>query len=51
MTTWGIISTADINRLVIPPAQESSAIDLVGVVINMGVEILDRRFAHLITLT
>ena len=31
MTTWGIISTADINRLVIPPAQESSAIDLVGV--------------------
>ena len=31
MTTWGIISTADINRLVIPPAQESPAIDLVGV--------------------
>ena len=31
MTTWGIISTADINRLVIPPAQESPEIDLVGV--------------------
>ena len=31
MTTWGIISTADINRLVIPPAQESPGIDLVGV--------------------
>ena len=28
---WGIISTADINRLVIPPAQESSKVDLVGV--------------------
>ena len=31
MTTWGIISTADINRLVIPPAQESPQIDLVAV--------------------
>jgi predicted dehydrogenase len=31
MTTWGIISTADINRLVIPPAQESPAVELVGV--------------------
>jgi D-xylose 1-dehydrogenase (NADP+, D-xylono-1,5-lactone-forming) len=31
MTSWGIISTADINRLVIPPAQESPKIDLVGV--------------------
>ena len=31
MTTWGIISTADINRLVIPPAQESPKVDLVGV--------------------
>src|SRR6476469_1700262 len=31
VTTWGIISTADINRLVIPPAQESQAIDLVAV--------------------
>ena len=31
MTTWGIISTADINRLVIPPAQASPKIDLVGV--------------------
>jgi D-xylose 1-dehydrogenase (NADP+, D-xylono-1,5-lactone-forming) len=31
VTAWGIISTADINRLVIPPAQESPAIDLVGV--------------------
>jgi xylose dehydrogenase (NAD/NADP) len=31
MTTWGIISTADINRLVIPPAQESAKIDLAGV--------------------
>jgi predicted dehydrogenase len=31
VTTWGIISTADINRLVIPPAQESPKIDLVGV--------------------
>src|SRR4029453_15672663 len=31
MTPWGIISTADINRLVIPPAQESPQIDLVAV--------------------
>jgi predicted dehydrogenase len=31
VTTWGIISTADINRLVIPPAQESPKIELVGV--------------------
>ena len=31
MTTWGIISTADINRLVIPPAQESPKVDLVAV--------------------
>jgi len=31
VTTWGIISTADINRLVIPPAQESPQIDLVAV--------------------
>jgi D-xylose 1-dehydrogenase (NADP+, D-xylono-1,5-lactone-forming) len=31
VTTWGIISTADINRLVIPPAQESPKIDLVAV--------------------
>jgi predicted dehydrogenase len=28
---WGIISTAHINRLVIPGAQESSKVDLVGV--------------------
>jgi D-xylose 1-dehydrogenase (NADP+, D-xylono-1,5-lactone-forming) len=28
---WGIISTADINRLVIPGAHESSKVDLVGV--------------------
>jgi predicted dehydrogenase len=28
---WGIISTADINRKVIPPAHESSKVDLVGV--------------------
>ena len=28
---WGIISTAHINRLVIPPAQASSKVDLVGV--------------------
>jgi predicted dehydrogenase len=28
---WGIISTADINRLVIPPAQVSEKVDLVGV--------------------
>jgi D-xylose 1-dehydrogenase (NADP+, D-xylono-1,5-lactone-forming) len=31
VTTWGIISTADINRQVIPPAQESPKIDLVAV--------------------
>ncbi|HKP17966.1 MAG TPA: Gfo/Idh/MocA family oxidoreductase [Gaiellaceae bacterium] len=31
MTTWGIISTAHINRLVIPPAQESPKVDLVAV--------------------
>ena len=28
---WGIISTADINRLVIPPAQASAKVDLVAV--------------------
>jgi predicted dehydrogenase len=28
---WGIISTADINRLVIPPSQASEKVDLVGV--------------------
>jgi D-xylose 1-dehydrogenase (NADP+, D-xylono-1,5-lactone-forming) len=28
---WGIVSTADINRLVIPPAQASSKVDLVAV--------------------
>ena len=28
---WGIISTADINRLVIPPAQASPKVELVGV--------------------
>jgi len=28
---WGIISTADINRLVIPPAQASTKVDLAGV--------------------
>jgi D-xylose 1-dehydrogenase (NADP+, D-xylono-1,5-lactone-forming) len=28
---WGIISTADINRLVIPPAKESPEVELVGV--------------------
>jgi predicted dehydrogenase len=28
---WGIISTADINRLVIPPARASEKVDLVGV--------------------
>jgi len=28
---WGIISTAHINRLVIPPAQASAKVDLVGV--------------------
>ena len=31
MTTWGIISTAHINRLVIPPARESPQIDLIAV--------------------
>jgi D-xylose 1-dehydrogenase (NADP+, D-xylono-1,5-lactone-forming) len=31
VTTWGIISTADINRKVIPGAQASPEIDLVGV--------------------
>jgi D-xylose 1-dehydrogenase (NADP+, D-xylono-1,5-lactone-forming) len=31
VTAWGIISTADINRLVIPPAQKSPKIDLIGV--------------------
>jgi D-xylose 1-dehydrogenase (NADP+, D-xylono-1,5-lactone-forming) len=29
--TWGILSTADINRLVIPPAQASEKVDLVAV--------------------
>jgi len=29
--TWGIVSTADINRKVIPGARESSKVDLVGV--------------------
>ena len=28
---WGIVSTANINRLVIPPAQASAKVDLVGV--------------------
>ncbi len=28
---WGVISTADINRLVIPPAHESPKVDLVAV--------------------
>jgi D-xylose 1-dehydrogenase (NADP+, D-xylono-1,5-lactone-forming) len=28
---WGILSTADINRLVIPPARDSPKVDLVGV--------------------
>jgi len=28
---WGILSTADINRLVIPPAQASPEVELVGV--------------------
>ncbi len=28
---WGIVSTADINRLVIPPAQASPKVDLVAV--------------------
>jgi xylose dehydrogenase (NAD/NADP) len=31
VTSWGIISTADINRLVIPPARESPTVDLVAV--------------------
>ncbi len=31
MTTWGIISTADINRKVIPGAQASPEVDLVAV--------------------
>ncbi len=31
MTTWGIISTADINRKVIPGAQDSPRVDLVAV--------------------
>ena len=31
LVKWGIISTADINRLVIPPAQASPKVDLVGV--------------------
>ncbi len=31
MTTWGIISTADINRKVIPGAQASRKVDLVAV--------------------
>src|SRR5204862_4894299 len=31
MTTWGIISTARINRLVIPAARESPRVDLVAV--------------------
>ena len=30
LVKWGIISTADINRLVIPPAQASPKVDLVG---------------------
>ena len=29
--TWGILSTADINRLVIPPAHESPKVDLAAV--------------------
>jgi xylose dehydrogenase (NAD/NADP) len=29
--TWGIISTAEINRLVIPPARASQKVDLLGV--------------------
>jgi xylose dehydrogenase (NAD/NADP) len=28
---WGVLSTADINRLVIPPARESAKVDLVAV--------------------
>jgi D-xylose 1-dehydrogenase (NADP+, D-xylono-1,5-lactone-forming) len=31
MTKWGIISTAHINRLVIPPAKESPKVELVAV--------------------
>src|SRR5205085_5647005 len=31
LVNWGIISTADINRLVIPPAKASPKVDLVGV--------------------
>src|SRR5947209_5668080 len=31
MTTWGIISTADINRKLIPGAHESPRVDLVAV--------------------
>jgi predicted dehydrogenase len=31
VTTWGIISTADINRKVIPGAKESAKVDLVAV--------------------
>ena len=31
MTTWGIISTADINRKVIPGAQASPKVDLIAV--------------------
>src|SRR5436190_184802 len=31
MTTWGIISTADINRKLIPGAQESPRVDLIAV--------------------
>jgi xylose dehydrogenase (NAD/NADP) len=31
MTTWGIISTAHINRLVIPAARESPRVDLIAV--------------------
>ena len=28
---WGILSTANINRLVIPPARESDKVDLIAV--------------------
>src|SRR6185369_8708098 len=31
MTTWGIISTADINRKVIPGAKASPKVDLIAV--------------------
>src|SRR5258705_4482055 len=31
MTTWGIISTADINRKLIPGAKESPRVDLIAV--------------------